>query len=99
MGDHGEPAQAEQVGAAVGVGVEAATHPAGGGADQQAADLSAAAGRDLFSQRFEDDCDRALEQLQDDVAGEAVADDDVGGTEQQVAALGVAAEVEALGAP
>ena len=36
----------------------------------------------------------ALEQLQRDVAGEAVGDDDVGRAAQQVAALGVAGEVE-----
>ena len=39
--------------------------------------------------------DRPLEQLQRDVAREAVGDDHVGGAAQQVAALGVAGEVEA----
>ena len=43
MRDHGEALQAEQVGAAVGVRIEAGAHPARGRPDQEAAELAASA--------------------------------------------------------
>ena len=42
MGDHGEPAKAQQVAAAVGVRVEPSAETPGRGADQQPAELSLA---------------------------------------------------------
>ena len=64
------------------------------GPDQEAAELAPRGGADLVPDAFEQRPDRAFEKLQADVAGEAVADDDVAGVAQQIAALGVAAEVE-----
>ena len=51
-----------------------------GGPDQQAADLAARRGVDLVADPFEQRRDRAFEELEADVPGEAVADDDVAGT-------------------
>ena len=45
MRDHGEAAQAEQVGAAVGVRIEPVAEPPRGRPDQQAAELARAASR------------------------------------------------------
>ena len=94
MRDHREPAQPEQIRAAVRVGIEALPEPAGGRPDEEAADPAAAARGDLLAQGVEDGRDRSLRQLESDVAGEAVADDDVCGAAEEVAALRVAAEVE-----
>src|SRR5439155_25597181 len=93
-GDHGEPAQAEQVGAAIRVRIEARAQTAGGRADQEPPELAPRGRRNLGAQRVEDVLDRPLEQLQRDVAGEAVGDDDVRRAAQQLAALDVALEVE-----
>ena len=98
MGDHGEAAEAEQIGTAVRLGIEPLAEPPRRGADEQAADPPPPGGDDLLTQLLEHGLDRALHQLEDDVAGEAVADDDVRGALEQPAALDVAGEVEvALG--
>ena len=94
MGDDREAAEAQQVGAAVRVRVEAGAQPAGRRPDQQAAELSPRGRADLVAQLVEELLDRPLEQLQRDVAREPVGDDDVGGSAEQVARLGVAGEVE-----
>src|SRR5581483_6916433 len=95
VGDHGEAAEAEQVGAAVGVGVEPRAEAARGRPDQEAAELAPGRRGDLLAERVEELPDRALEELQREVAGEAAGDDDVGGAAEEVAPLGVAAEVDA----
>ena len=94
MRDHDEPAQAEEVGAAVRVGIETRAQPPRSGADEEPAEGSGRAGRDLLAQRVEQGANRPLDRLERDVAGEAVGDEDVGGALEDVAALGVAAEVE-----
>ena len=75
-------------------GSSALAQPPGGRADEQPAELPGRGRGDLRAQRVEDGADRPLERLQRDVAGEAVGDDDVGGAREDVAALGVAPEVE-----
>src|SRR5689334_16096533 len=92
--DHREPAQAEEVRAAVGVRVETGAEAPRRGLDQEAAELPARGGGHLLPEGVEEVLDRPLEQLEHDVAGEAVGHDDVGGAAQELAALGVAAEVE-----
>ena len=77
MGDHGEPSQAEEVRAAVRVGVEALPEVPCRGPDQKAAYLAARRCPDLLAHALEQRADRALEELQADVPREAVADDDV----------------------
>src|SRR5471032_2561559 len=94
VGYHGQAAQAEQVRAAVGVGVEAGMQPPRGAPDQQAAELPRRGRGDLLAQSVEELQNRSLEQLEGDVAGEPVRDDDVGRPTEQVAALGVPGEVE-----
>jgi hypothetical protein len=94
VGDHREAAQPQKVGAAVRVGVEPRAEPPGGGPDQQAAELAARAGGDLLPERVEQLLDRPLEQLERDVAGEPVANHDVGGEAQELPRLHVAGEVE-----
>src|SRR5262245_13726117 len=64
------------------------------GPDQEPSDLAARRRADLVADAFEDRRDRAFEELEADVSGEAVADDDVAGPAQDVPALDVAAEVE-----
>ena len=99
MGDHGEPAQAEQIGAAVGVGIEPLPQAAAPRAGSAGLRASRGSSWDLLAEPLEHRLDRSLEQLQADVPREAVADDDVAAAAQQLAALDVAAEVEvALGA-
>ena len=95
MRDDDEPAQAEEVGAAVRVRVEARAEAARRRADQEPAQPAAQRGGDLLSKRIERRLDRSLEQLQGHVPREAVADDDVGHLAQQVAPLDVADEAEA----
>ena len=51
---------------------------------------------DVLAESVEHRLDRPFRQLQHHVPGEAVADDDIGGAEQEVTALRVAAEVEPL---
>src|SRR5689334_18981761 len=53
VGDHREPAEAEQVRAAVGVRVEAGTQATCGRPDQEAAELAARRRGDLLPQRVE----------------------------------------------
>src|SRR5579884_267770 len=93
---HREAAQPEQVRAAVRVRVELRTEPPRRGADEEAAELSPRRRLDLVAQRVEELHDRALEELERDVSREPVGDDHVGGASEQVAALDVAAEVEAV---
>src|SRR3954465_7431983 len=71
VGDHDEPAQSEQVGAAVGLGVEPRPEAARGRPDQRPAELPGHRRADLGPERVEELDDRPLEQLQRDVAGEA----------------------------
>ncbi len=59
--------------------------------------MPVARGADLLAQQVEELLDPALEQLERDVAGEAVGDDDVGGAAEQVAGLGVPLEPDPLG--
>src|SRR6266536_2049568 len=92
--DHGEAPEAQQVGASVGVGVEPVPETPRGGPDQGAAELAARGRRDIIAKGIQEIRDRPLEQLEDDIAGEAVGDDDVGGALEDVAALGVSSEVE-----
>src|SRR5262249_50478998 len=61
--NHGEPAQAEEVCAAVRVGIEMLPEPARRGLDQQPAGLAACSGRDLAAQPVERRPDRPFEQL------------------------------------
>src|SRR5206468_9901136 len=91
---HHEPAQAEEVGAAVRVGIEALAETPGGRTDEHPAEGARSAGGDLLAQRVEQGADRPLDRLERDVAGEAVGDEDVRGALEDVAPLGVAAEVE-----
>src|SRR5688572_30248448 len=95
--DYRQPAQAEEIGTSVGVGVEALAQMPRRRPDQEAADLPTSRRADLLADPFENSLDRALEQLEADVAGEAVTDDHVAGAIQQMAALDVAAEVEVGG--
>src|SRR5205085_5719130 len=98
VGDDDEAAEAEQIGAAVGVGIEPPAEPIRRRPDQETAELAARRGRDLLAERVEERLDRPLEELQADVAGEAVGDDDVGGAGEELAALDVALEAQvALG--
>src|SRR5829696_7808304 len=92
--DHREAAEAEQVRAAVRVRVERRAEPSGRRSDQETAELPARRRFDLLAQRVQHRLDRAFEQLQGDIAGEAVADDDVRGPGEQVPALGIAGELE-----
>src|SRR5437868_12032622 len=92
--DDGQAAEAEQVRAAVRVGVEALPQPSGSGTDEEPADGAARIGGDLLAECVEQRGDRPLEELERDVPGEAVGDDDVGRAAEDVAALAVATEVE-----
>src|SRR5262245_22262705 len=94
MRDHREPTEAQQVGAAVRVRVEPLAKVTRGRPDQEPPDLAARRRADLVPDPLEDGLDRALEQLQADVAREPVADDDVARLAEEVAALDVAAEAE-----
>src|SRR5207247_7379751 len=62
--DHGEPLQAEQVGAAVGVRVELRPETARGRPDQEAPELSLRGRGDLLAERVQELLDRPLEELQ-----------------------------------
>src|SRR5207247_6970137 len=64
------------------------------GPDEQADALDARGGADLVADALEDRRDRAFEELEADVAGEPVADDDVAGSAEDVPALHIAAGVE-----
>src|SRR2546430_2929426 len=92
--DHRQATQTEEIRAAVGVGIEAVAEAPGGRADEQAAELPRRGGGDLGAKRVEEGADRALEGLENDVAGETVGDDDGVGAAEDVAALRVAAEVQ-----
>src|SRR6266545_4609010 len=94
VSDDGQAPQAQQVRPAVRVGVEALAEVTGGRPDQKPAHLPARRGADLVAHSLEERLDRPLEQLQADVAGEAVAHDDVGSGSQEVAALDVAGEAK-----
>ena len=94
MSHDGEAPQAEEVGASVGVRIEAVAQSPRRRADQQAAEFSPGRRADFAAQLVEQLADRPLEELERDVAGEAVRDDDVRGSAQEVARLGVAREVE-----
>src|SRR5437764_4266475 len=72
--DHRQATQAKQVGAAVGVRVEALPQPVRRRPDEKAAEFAARRRNDLLPERVEDRLDRPLEELQADVAGEAVRD-------------------------
>src|SRR5262245_43374470 len=65
-----QAAQAEQVGAADGLGVEAAAQVAEARADQQSAHLRHGAGADRVADRRDQRARRSLHQLERDVAGE-----------------------------
>ena len=88
------PDDAEQRRAAVLGVVDALAEAPERPARQQVADLARERARQLFAQQLLDHLDQAFAQLQHDVAGEAVADDDVGAAREDVAGLDVADEVE-----
>src|ERR671911_490785 len=92
--DHREASEPEEVRAAVGVGVEPAPETACRGPDEQPTELAAGGGGDLLAERVEQLLDRPLEQLQGDVAREAVGDDDVGREAKQLPSLRVPLEVQ-----
>ena len=94
VGDHRQAAKAEKVGAAVRVRVEMGAETADRGLDQHAARLAPGGRRDLAAKPVERRPDRPLDRLQDDVARETVADDDVGRMREEPAALDVALEAE-----
>src|SRR5687768_13390561 len=95
VGDDRDSAQAEQVGAAVGVRIEPLAQVARSRADEETADLAARRSIDLVAQRVEQRLDGALHQLEGDVAREAVGDDNLAGAFEERPALDVAPEVEA----
>src|SRR5205823_6274420 len=88
------PAQAEEIRAPVGIRIEALPEPTRPRTDEQSADPAAERGRDLLAEGLEQILDRALEQLQRDVPGEAVRDDHVARPRDQVATLRVARKVQ-----
>ncbi len=92
MCDHRKTAKSEQVRTAVGVGVEALPEPARGRSNQQAAELASRGRGDLRADALEDRPDRPFDQLEGDVAREAVRDDDVAAAQEEIASLGVACE-------
>src|SRR6266496_472298 len=92
MSDDGEPAQPQQVGAAVGVGIETVSQMTGCGPDHEPADFAASGGADLLAQPLHQRRNRPLQELQADVAREAVADDDVTRVAQEMAAFDVPSE-------
>ena len=94
MRDHHEPAQSEEVATPCGLRIEARPQLPRRRPDEEAADLAAHAGAELGAERAEQRPDRPLERLQRDVAGEAVADDDVADALEQLPALDVALEAE-----
>ena len=96
--DDREAAEAQEVGASVCVGVEAGAQPAGGRTDQQAAELAPSGRPDLIAQLGEQLADRPLEELQRDVAGEAVGDDDVGRASERSRASVLPAKLSPLDA-
>ena len=88
-------AQADQVRAAVGLGVDLVAQRAELRPQQQAAELALPGRRGGLADLVEQPGAGALEQLEHDVAGEAVGDDDVDRAERDVAALDVAGEAQA----
>src|SRR5439155_1461280 len=92
--DQRQATQTEEIRAAVGVGIEAVAEAPRGRADEQAAELPRRGGGDLSAKRVEEGADRALEGLENDVAGATVGDDDGVGAAEDVATLRVAAEVQ-----
>src|SRR5262249_27142078 len=92
--DDGEPAQAEEVGASVGVRIEMLPQTPCRRPDERAAQLPGRGRADLRAQPVERRPDGALEQLQRYVSGEAVGDDDVGCVSEQPAALDVSPEIQ-----
>src|SRR3954469_22053715 len=95
VGDHGQAAKPEEIGAAVGLGIEPLAQLPGCGSDQQPAGFPARRRRNLRAKRLEECLDGALHQLQRHVSGESVADDDVGRVRQELTPLHVPDEVEA----
>src|SRR4051812_24428926 len=92
--DDDEALETEEIGAAVRVRIEPRAQPPRRRADEQAAELPAGCRLDLAAESAEHRADRPLERLERDVPGEAVGDEDVGGAFEDVAAFGVALEVE-----
>src|SRR6476646_2269169 len=92
VGDHGEASQAEQVGAPVGVRVEAVAELPRPRPDQQPAELSQRSRGELLAEGSQQARDRSLEELEGDVAGEAVGHDDLPACGQEIAAFRVARE-------
>ena len=68
MGDHRKAAQAQEVGAAVGLGVEPLPQPARRGTHQQPADPAAAARDDLSSQLLEGTIKELLDALREEIS-------------------------------
>ena len=84
--------QPDQVRAAVGLGIDLVAQRPQLGPQQQAAQLALPRRRGGLADLVEQPGARALEQLEHDVAREAVGDDDVDRAERHVAALDVAGE-------
>ncbi len=96
VADDADAVDAEQHGAAVGVGVEwLVERRAGPAAARRPPALSSALAANALEQGLDERLDAALERLQHDVAGEPVGDDDVDVVGHEVAALDVADEVDA----
>ena len=94
MCDHDEPAQPEEVAAAGRLGIEARPQPRAAGRTSRPPTLPR-----VLAPSSERSAPRSVrivpfERLQRHVAGEAVADDDVAGSLEQLAALDVAVEAE-----
>src|SRR3954451_2881660 len=94
MGDHGQAAEPEEIGAAVGLGIETLAQFLGCRPDQQPTGLPARGRGDLCAEGLEEGLDRPLHELQRHVSGEAVADDDVSGMREELPALDVSDEIQ-----
>jgi len=92
--DDAETTQPEQVGATLQLRVDLRAKAAERGPQQQAPSLARGEDSAASADGAEDRLGHALHQLQRDVAGEPVGDDDVSGTAGHVVALDVADELE-----
>ena len=94
VGDDAAPADAEQRRAAHDLVVERAPDPLDPRTHQEVGEPAAQVAAELTREQVEDVARQALEELDDDVAQDRVADDDVGKVRVEVLALDVADEVQ-----
>lgn len=97
MGDDGDAVEAEQGHAAVLVGIGLFVDGFEGGLGQERADLGAGGTHELPLHHGEDGVGQGLGGFEQDIAGEAVCDDDVWGLVPEVVAFNIADEIEASG--